>query len=138
MPDPEQFWLEEGGGKTLVMFYSDDETAFLPAKTRLGELSIRLAVLPLDLFRQVKVCEKISRGLAKEVLRYSVTVAERKVKFLEEGTFHDGMRPLEGKGLLYGMRILYGEGGVCRFDDGHVISMDEELGLLIDDELEWR
>ena len=138
MPDPEQFWLEDGVGKTRDMFYSDEDTAFLPAKTRLGELSCRMAVLPRDLFYQVKACEKIFRRLAKEVLRYSVTVAERKVKFLKEGTFHGGMHPLEGKGLLYGMWILCGEDGVCRFDDGHVICMDEELGLLIDDELEWR
>ncbi len=135
LPGQECFWLEDGIGKNRDMFYSDEDTAFLPAKTRLGELSIRLAILPRDVFDEVKGKECISRSLAKRVLQYSLTVAERKVKFLKENTFHQGEKPLLGKGLLCGVWMLAGEGNVCCFDDGHVIRIDDDMGLLIDDEI---
>lgn len=134
MPGRRTFWLEEGHSKNRDIFYSDDDTEFLPAKTRLGELSIRLAILPKNLFDEVRTKEKPSRSMAKKVLQYSVTVAERKVKFLKAGTFQDGEKVIEGRGLLYGVWMLIGETGTCRFDDGHIICMSDEMGLLIDDE----
>ncbi len=135
LPGKSRFWLENGAGKQQGIFYSDEDTAFLAAKTRLGEASLRLAILPEHLFGDVKERDSISRSLAKQVFQYSVAVAERKVTFLKESTFWQGEKPLEGKGLLSGLWMLPGIRGTCRFDDGHLVCLEDEFGLLVDDEI---
>jgi hypothetical protein len=80
LPDPSEKNFSLAGGDSPVgdLFYSDDESAFLPAKTRLGEISRRIAIVPMDLFGQVQSEEKIHRKTAKAVLGYSVSVPERR------------------------------------------------------------
>ena len=136
LPDPSEKNFSLAGGDSPVgdLFYSDDESAFLPAKTRLGEISRRIAIVPMDLFGQVQSEEKIHRKTAKAVLGYSVSVPERRIKFLLGKKCKNGMQPMDGYGLLRGTWIVPAEQGSCEFEGGGALKMDEELGLLIEGE----
>lgn len=136
LPEPQQgqFWLEDDDAKEAGIFLSDEDSAFMAAKTRLGEESIRLAVLPKMLFAKAKAEGHIRHALAKEVLQYSVSVAKRQWREVQDVACANGEMPMEGKGLLFGLWLLPGENGVCRFENGKVIRMDDELGLLIEGE----
>lgn len=134
LPQKGRFWLEDDDAKEAGIFFDDEDSAFMAAKTRLGEESVKLAVLPKSLFAKVKAAEHIRRALAKEVMQYSVSVAKRKVKgLLKDVACEDGETPIDGHGLLFGLWMLPGENGVCRFENGAAVCMDDEMGLLIGD-----
>ncbi len=134
IPQPERFWLEDDDRKEAGVFLSDEDSAFLAAKTRLGEESRRLAILPKALFEMVKGETRICRALAKKVLQFSVSVAERKLRGVKDAACDSGEMPIMGDGLLFGLWILPGDNGICRFANGIVIHMDDELGLMIEGE----
>ena len=115
------------------LFYSDEDTSFLPAKTRLGEVSRRIAIVPEELFDQLVRVDRPSRKLAKEVLGYSVNVAERKIKRFLMQQCADGRKPMDGQGLLMGTWILPGVEGRCSFQQGGILEMNEELGFLMEE-----
>ena len=132
-PLPDQFCLTDCMAKAGDLFYSDEDTSFLPAKTRLGEVSRRIAIVPEELFDQLVRVDRPSRKLAKEVLGYSVNVAERKIKRFLMQQCADGRKPMDGQGLLMGTWILPGVEGRCSFQQGGILEMNEELGFLIEE-----
>lgn len=132
-PLPDRFCLVDGTARLGDLFYSDEDTAFLPAKTRLGEVSRRVAIVPIGLFGRLGKENKPNRKLAKEVLGYSVNVAERKIKCFLKQKCADGQTPIDGQGLLRGTWILPGEAGRCVFLQGGALEMDEKLGFLIEE-----
>lgn len=129
-PQAGRFWLEDDDSKAADMFFSDEDSAFMAVKTRLGEESVRLAILPEELFARVKRAEIVHRSLAKEVLQYSVSVAKRNLMGLQDVSCIGGKTPITGAGLLLGVWILPGEDGICRFENGTVICVDNEMGFL--------
>lgn len=135
-PLPDRFCLSDDTAKLGDLFYSDEDTAFLPAKTRLGEVSRRVAIVPEELFEQLDKGKKPSRKLAKRVLGYSVNIAERKIKRFLMQECADGQKPIDGQGLLMGTWILPGKDGRCLFSQGSALEMDETMGFLIEEGME--
>ena len=133
-PQAARFWLADDNSKAADMFFSDEDSAFMAVKTRLGEESVRLAVLPEELFARVKKTEAIRRPLAKEVLQYSVSVPKRNLAGLWDVSCAGGETPIEGKGLLFGLWALPGENGVCQFENGTAIRVDDEMGFVMEGE----
>lgn len=132
-PLPDRFCLADSSGKLGDLFYSDEDTAFLPARTRLGEVSRRIAIVPEKLFKQLAKTDKPSRKLAKQILGYSVNVAERKIKRFLLQKCADGQNPIDGQGLLMGTWILPGKDGRCLFSQGGTLEMNETIGFLIEE-----
>ena len=110
--------------------FSDDETDFLPAKTRLGEASIRIAIIPQEEFQKLPKNGRVRREKAKEILSWSVSVSANKLK-LENKTCYGGTQPWKGDGLLRGLFVLPGNNGRCGFDDGSWIELNDEYGLVM-------
>ncbi|SFW17021.1 CRISPR-associated helicase/endonuclease Cas3 [Selenomonas ruminantium] len=110
--------------------FSDDETDFLPAKTRLGEASIRIAIIPQEEFQKLPKNGRVRREKAKEILSWSVSVSANKLK-LENKTCYGGTQPWKGDGLLRGLFVLPGNNGRCGFDDGSWIKLNDEYGLVM-------
>lgn len=111
--------------------FSDEDSEFMSAHTRLGEPSVRLALLPKDLWCQVVHVEHPSRTIAKEVLQFSFSVREKSVQQYLTSTCVGGLKPVQGDGLLTGVWLLPAEGGRCTFTNGATLQMDPLLGFLI-------
>lgn len=122
----------------LVPFADDAETYQLAAKTRLGEPTVRIALLPpremerLGPFLRTENGRRIAavgdRKLAEDVMRLSVSVRIARI-----GGNPSGFSDIYGAKLLTGLRILPTEDGCYRTDNGKTIRFDPELGLLIED-----
>ena len=125
-PSKKKFWLSHNGGELF-----DDDDPFVLAKTRLGEESVRLSFISPGLFHTLKKQDWISKKLAQIVLLYSVSVSRRMIKKQEKLRCANGDEPLQGTGLLYGVRIYPAEDGICELEDGSRFILDNELGFLI-------
>ena len=112
----------------------EEETDFLPAKTRLGEASIRIAVIPQEEFQKLPETGRVGREQAKEILSWSVSVSADKLK-LEKKTCCGGIRPWMGDGLLRGLFVLPGCKGRCEFDDGGWVELNDEYGLIMNNKM---
>ena len=125
-PSAKKFCLSDGASKAGDLFFADEDCDFLPARTRLGERSAGIAIVPRSLYQQVNETKVVSKRLAKKVLGYSVNVPEKKIlSFLTK----DGV--IKGNGLLLGVWVFPGDEGICRFADGTVLEMNKERGFLI-------
>lgn len=117
-------------------FFDDDgENKYLTVQTRLGEPSVRIALLEPQLYRQVEACvekdgfAKVrNRKLAKEVQLQSVSVAERRLKFDKSELSY-----IKGDNLLAGVRVYPARDGVCALPGG-TIRIDKKLGVIIEEE----
>ena len=117
--------------------YEDDGESFsLSAKTRLGEPTVRIALLsPEDMnclqpFLNVKNGQTAAavwdRGIAERVMKQSVSVRISRLGKLSN--FWD----IKGAMLLSGIRIVpTDEYGEARLDNGMILRFDPELGLII-------
>ena len=124
-----------------VQFDDLEHSSYLSAKTRLGEPTVRIALLPLDRFSYFRTkshpcgdrlwLEEVNREEAHEILKASVPVRS---KLLSRGS----------KDALWGMRLLEGvevfpgtedEHGALRYTqtDGSQIVVDKELGVYFED-----
>ena len=127
-PNAKIFCLYDAEGTIDDVFCSDEEDKFLSARTRLGEPSVKLALLPAELFD--KVSQGVSVSVAEEVLLCSVSVPERMVRFLF--SCKDEPNVLVGTGLLNGMYLLKADTDhSCVVLGQFQIIMDFELGLVI-------
>ena len=118
--------------------YEDDGDSFsLSAKTRLGEPSVRIALLPpeemerLRPFLKTKDGRKIAavwdRGIAERVMKQSVSVRISRL-----GVMQSDYWDINGAILLAGTKIFpTDEQGEARLKNGRVLCFDPELGLLI-------
>ncbi len=122
-PSAKKFCFADNHAKTGDLFFSDDDSCFLPARTRLGEPSRRIAIVPENLYSEVVSAGKVSKRLAKKVLGYSLSIAERVMKpLLDRKT--TGGEYVSGEGLLQGTYIFPGNNGICHFMDGGFIEMN--------------
>lgn len=121
-----------------IQYEDEEEMGYLSAKTRLGEPSVRIAliepedlrILESSLFtkgkkRYIKVR---NRELAEMVMKKSVSVRTSRL-----GDCGDEPEFIYGDGLLSGLRIYPSENAVCRLNNGKVIYFDRNLGLIIED-----
>ena len=126
MPMEDEFCLYNDSSE----LFADDETGFLPAKTRLGEASIRVAVILQEEFQKLPENGRVGRKQAKNILSWSVSVPANKLQ-LEKKTCNGGIAPWKGDGLLRGLFVLPGNNGRCDFDDGSWIELNDEYGLVM-------
>ena len=125
-PSAKKFWLSHNGGELF-----DDDDPFVVAKTRMGEESLRLSLVSPDLFYTLQKQDWISKKMAQIILQYSVSVSRRQIKNQEKICCKNGVEPIPGKGLLYGVRIYPAEDGICELEDGSCFILDNQLGFLI-------
>ena len=124
-------------GSSNLFFDDDGENKYLTVQTRLGEPSVRIALLEPELYQQVEACvEKDGlakvrdRELAKQVQMQSVSVTERRLKFEKSELSY-----LKGDNLLAGVRVYPAQNGICELRGGR-IRFDEKLGVMIEEDKE--
>lgn len=120
-----------------TMLQDDEQASFLNVKTRLGEPSVRIALLEPALFAKVRQHTQTVNGietakvaeheLARRVKEQSVSVREKKIRNWKE-KYH--YCPIKGAILLAGVEIYPAENGVFQCDGGS-ICFDPELGVII-------
>lgn len=121
-------------GDSSQLFDDEGENKYLTVQTRLGEPSVRIALLERELYAQVAQCTSDGvakvrdRKLAEQVLQQSVSVAKRRVYF-QTCDLLDTM----GAMLLAGVKIYPAQNGCCEFPGGR-ICFDPKLGLVIEEE----
>ncbi len=140
-PQTKRFGL---AGEMQTLPWSDEDEQFLNAKTRLGEVTRKIAVVPQKLFQNVKAVLDAGRypdlKLSRQVLLYSVTISERQCRALH---LEDSSMMLQGSGRLHAVWVFCcdSEENVSACDTlmaqiGDVrLSLDRELGLFI--KKEW-
>lgn len=114
-----------------IVFDDLERDGFLSAKTRLGEPTERIALVEMDLFRQIEQLAEqrqdrryapvVSKTLAREVLEQSVSARKKNLQ---------GFQGICGERLLEGVRIFPAEQGVYTAPDGRMICFDPLLGLI--------
>lgn len=124
-----------------IQFDDLETSSYLSAKTRLGEPTMGIALLPPERylyfclksqFKDGKQClSQVSREEAREIRKASVSV---RAALLRQNESH----ALLGRGLLEGVQIYPGtldEHGALRYmqDDGSRIIIDQELGVFFED-----
>lgn len=121
-PEKNEFFADEGDQK------------YVAVQTRLGEPSVRIALLEPELYQQVEACMEDGtakvrdRKLAKQVQMQSVSVAERRLKFGKSELSY-----IKGDNLLSGVRVYPAQNGICELRGGR-IRFDEKLGVMIEEE----
>lgn len=119
--------------------FEDDGTSYsLSAKTRLGEPTVRIALLSeeeialLQPYIKEKNGERIAavwdRKTAERIIKQSVSVRISRI-----GSEKSGLLDIKGDILLSGMRIFPAIDGSCRMENGKILRFDPELGLLIEE-----
>ncbi|MDO5785611.1 MAG: CRISPR-associated helicase Cas3' [Eubacteriales bacterium] len=109
----------------------DAETdSYFSAKTRLGEPTVRIALIGSELYETVRKwnAEKqyIPQALAREVLKQSVSVLKKQVAdILTSG------KALKGSGLLFGVTMFPSDDGIFE-ENGMRIVCDPILGVCIE------
>lgn len=126
-----------------VIFDDLESSSFLSAKTRLGEPSLRIALLEKPEFdkyaaRAVRrdetlILREVSRREARELMLESASV---RLKLL--GNTPTG-EAIEGRGLLSGVRLYLAREDKLRrryrrFSDGSLVKFDSELGVIFGEE----
>ena len=132
---PDKIYSALGDSKQL--FDDEGENKYLKIQTRLGEPSVRIALLEPELFQLVEACVEKDRvakvrnkELAKKVQMQSVSVAERRIDFKESDLLY-----IKGDNLLSGVRVYPAVDGVCQLSGGR-IRFDKELGVMIEEDKE--
>ena len=117
--------------------YDDDEDSFnLSVKTRLGEPSVRIALLSSEEMTSLqpfmkargecRVASVWDRNIAEQVMRQSVSV-----RISSLGRLPDDWS-IKGAMLLSGIRIVStDEKGQAHLENGKILRFDPELGLII-------
>ena len=123
------------GGDSV--FADEENDRVLAVKTRLGEPSLRIALVEEALYQKIFALSEqrndryiapiTDRKTAQEVLRSSVSVMERKINFIKSD-----LSDIHGDKLLYGIHILPARDGVYQGAGGAWIRLDPELGLTIE------
>jgi CRISPR-associated endonuclease/helicase Cas3 len=136
-PNQKTFILRKNGSED---FFEDDDDMWVAAKTRLGEETVRLAILPQTLFDHLKDMPYIGAKNAAKVIAYSVSVSKKSVNPLQEA-FQDEAVCFQGTGRLTGLYMLRGdaldagpEETLTAHTDGFVLRMDREMGFILERE----
>lgn len=136
-PDAEEFCL----GTSKVLFQDDGDESWASAKTRLSEDTVRIAIIPDNLFEQaftdMKNNKYIHVEIAKKIIHYSVSISKR-----EFSEYMDKV-PLSGKKIVGTRRLsnmfifssdcekggVEGETLCCSFDIGTIV-FDNDRGVI--------
>lgn len=116
------------------LFDDEGENKYLTVQTRLGEPTVRIALLEPELYQRVEACKEdgtakvCDKELARKVQMQSVSVAERRLKFDKSELSY-----IKGDNLLSGVRVYPAQNGICEHG-GSRICFDEELGVMIEEE----
>ena len=118
-----------------VLLYEDDgDSRYLSVQTRLGEPSVRIALLEPELWDKVeaqvgtdRIANVRDKDFAKEILGRSVSVAERRLCFAQDEEIC-----IKGANLLSGLRIYPSKEGCCALSRGK-ISLNNKLGMIIEE-----
>ena len=119
--------------------YEDDGDSYsLTAQTRLGEPSVRIALLTqeeLELLRPYirekngqLVAAVWKHDVAETVMRQSVSVRISRL-----GSSKSGLSYIKGDSLLAGTWIFPAENESCRLPNGKTLRFDSDLGFLIEE-----
>lgn len=122
-----------------VLDYEDGEEAYaLSVQTRLGEPTVRIALLPQEALARNGVVIRETNGVrraeaqgqtaAKWVMKHSLSVSLRRL-----GAKESNFSYIIGDKLLSGVRIYPSENGSCTLENGKILRIDPELGFLIED-----
>ena len=122
-----------------VLDYEDGEDAFaLSAKTRLGEPSVKIALLSEAQLSEhdvairekngTRIAEAKGQKAAKWIMKNSLSVRIRRLGSKEENRTY-----ISGDKLIAGVRIYPTDDGVCRLENGKLLRVDPQLGFLIED-----
>ncbi|HBP25967.1 MAG TPA: hypothetical protein DD618_03345 [Acholeplasmatales bacterium] len=129
-PDPNDFGLQRED-----IFKSDDDPE-ISAKTRLGEINRKIAIVPMNVYKKIDRSKRPSVQLARLVMQYSLTAPSTKIPPTLKSESNNNL--IEGKGLLAGIIIMPAQ----EFESdptetlkakisGYVICFDNQLGLVI-------
>jgi len=122
--------------KNTSAFLEDDDQS-VQAKTRFSEETVRIAIVPERLYKQVQDSTGISADLARRVMLYSVTV-RKKVLDTFQIACPDNRNPLQGKGKLLGVSLYCAAEESCKpnetcrvcFQEGCILA-DKEMGMIM-------
>lgn len=121
-------------GLTDQLFDDDGGSRYLAVQTRLGEPTVRIALLEPDLYCRVEAYADANRvasirdkGLARSVQECSVSVAEHRLRFDKSDLSY-----IKGDMLLAGVRIYPAQNGCCELQGGRLI-YDTKLGVIIEE-----
>jgi CRISPR-associated endonuclease/helicase Cas3 len=124
-------------GDSSQFFDDEGENKYLTVQTRLGEPTVRIALLEPELYHQVEVCVEKDRiakvrdkDLARQVQMQSVSVTERRLRFDKSELSY-----IKGDNLLSGVRVYPAQNGICELRGGR-IRFDEKLGVMIEEDKE--
>ncbi|MBQ2854846.1 MAG: CRISPR-associated helicase Cas3' [Oscillospiraceae bacterium] len=116
-------------------FFDDEgENKYLTVQTRLGEPSVRIALLEPELYQRVEACKEDGtakvrdKELARKVQMQSVSVTERRLRFNKSELSY-----IKGDNLLSGVRVYPAQNGICELRGGR-IRFDEKLGVMIEED----
>ena len=133
-PPDKQFSALDG----FAIYEDDGDSYSLNAQTRLGEPSVRIALLSPDEMEMLRPFVHTKNGqqiasvrdhiVAETVMRQSVSVRISRL-----GNIKSGLLDIKGDSLLAGTRIFPTENGYCRLPNGKNLHYDPELGLLIEE-----
>lgn len=122
-------------GDSSQLFDDEGENKYLTVQTRLGEPSVRIALLEPELYRQVEACvEKDGsakvrdKELARQVQMQSVSVTERRLRCDKSELSY-----IKGDNLLSGVSVYPAQNGICELGGGR-ICFDKKLGVMIEEE----
>lgn len=120
----------------------DGENDYLSVKTRLGEATVRVALVPPELYKRVRAgavskngqlfAPVTCRSLARKVLENSVSLPISKIN--GENRKLSNLWDIHGDKLLVGSEILPGDNGIYRDPGGLEIIFDPELGAMIQEQ----
>ena len=132
-PVEEDFLLPQNN-----LLFGDDEDSWIAAKTRLGEDTVRLALLPPSLFEIVQSHMKdgktIPSPLAKQIMLYSVSIRLKTWNGLMDHKSPNSF--IKGNGKLYGVNMLCaaGEANPCETLETYIgnnrLILDHEFGFI--------
>ena len=118
------------------VFGDDGDSDYLSVKTRLGEASVRVALLEPELYQALRAGAVLKndrlyapvtcRSLARKIMENSVSLPARKIN----GKLSK-LLDLNGDKLIAGLKILPGENGVYCDPSGLHISFDPDLGAVL-------
>lgn len=125
-------------GLESELLYDEDEDAYaLSVKTRLGEPTVRLALLDEEEMKAlepfvldkggIRIAAVRNREVAERVMKRSLSVRASRLGNLS------GLSDIKGDMLLSGTRILPLREGRCPLPGGKTLRLDEKLGLLIEE-----
>ena len=124
-------------GDSGQFFDDEGENKYLTVQTRLGEPTVRIALLEPDLYRKIEACSEKDgiakvrdKDLARQVQMQSVSVTERRLRFDKSELSY-----IKGDNLLSGVRVYPAQNGICELRGGR-IRFDEKLGVMIEEEKE--